>query len=923
MQNYIRKYLTGCILFFLMMMIASSFNSFLYKNEINLTATAYDPATNTSPIASGFAWNDNVGWLNFGEGTDRVKGRVYVSNNNLYGYAWGENIGWISMSCENTDSCGTSNFGVSQIDGNGVLTGYAWGENIGWINFAPAGGGVSITTKIDGTNTFSGYAWGENIGWISFNCSNTNSCGTSNYGVSTAWTYPSFTFSYATTTGGYITGSSTQVIRRGTDGTTVTANADDSYHFVKWSDNITTQSRTDTNAANNISVTANFEPDGVIVRNTCIYTYSDWSACTNGKEYRTASANTDNCINQADQPLSQPCPTTEATTTDETATSTATTTPITINIVPSSIDLHVHATSTFSVIVTGTSSDVVWSIKEGSKAGTISELNNTTSLFIAGNATGTYHVLSKLKNDSSKGATSTVRISEEDVILPVSITIDPKIIEIFTNESILFKSFINNTDNKNTTWKVAEEGGGTIDDNGLYTAPNMVGTFHVQAIPKADISKVDMAAITVRLRPVIATSTASTTINITPVTTVDNGTDNNVTNGNDNTGNTNNTPNTGGGSVSGSGGTINNQTPKTPGNNSITNSIAKALDISQLVTNNVAVLGTTTQQIVLEVKKIAESPVGSAVANTITTAGVVGGGVAASSVLALNGTAVADILFLPFKLWGLLLSALGLRKRNRPWGTVYDSVTKQPIDPAYVTLTNLKTKEEITSITDLDGRYGFLVAPGKYTLAANKTNYTFPSKKLAGKTEDVLYSNLHLGGEIDVKITGAIISKNIPLDPIKFDWNEFVKGEKKMMKFYSKRGKIIRVITDWIFRIGFIISIVSLFLVSAPYNLVIFGLYIILAVLRKFGIRQKTSGSLVEKDGSPLSFAIIRVIDAELKVEITNKVADKIGRYYCLVNKGKYYVKVEKKNDDESYTEIFTSGVFDAENGIINRNFTI
>ena len=30
---------------------------------------------------------------------------------------------------------------------------------------------------------FSGYAWSDNIGWISFNCTNTNSCATSDYGV--------------------------------------------------------------------------------------------------------------------------------------------------------------------------------------------------------------------------------------------------------------------------------------------------------------------------------------------------------------------------------------------------------------------------------------------------------------------------------------------------------------------------------------------------------------------------------------------------------------------------------------------------------------------------------------------------------------------------------------------------------------------
>ena len=924
MQNYLKKYLAGCLLFFLLIIIAGSFNSFLYnKSRVNLTAsmlmTIFNPASLPADAkpASGYAWNDNVGWINFGEDSSDPTGRVYVSNNKLYGYAWGENIGWISLTCSNDTSANCSggyNYGVTQNNRNGTLTGYAWGENIGWIDFAPTGGGVHINPL---TGDFTGYAWGENIGWISFNCANDNSCGTSNYKVSTAWM--NYMFNYAAGSNGYLSGSSSQMILSGNDGSTVTAKANDSYHFLKWSDGVTTDSRTDTAASSSISVTASFEPDGIIVRNTCVYTYSDWSPCINERQYRTATANVDNCANSADQPLSQTC-TAQATTTDETATTTATTTP-TISLTPAFISLHKNATSTFSVVLTETNSDIVWSIKEGSKAGRISALNDSTGLFIAGTATGTYHIIAKLKDYPDISASSTVSISEESVFLPVSITIDPKIMEMYVNDSILFKSFINNTDNKDTTWKVAEEGGGTIDDNGVYTAPNMVGTFHVQAIPKADISKVDMAAITVRLKPLIATSTATTTDSASTTTTVNN-------NGEtvDNNGNVVTSNNTGGGNsnVSGSGGTINNPAVRTPGSgNNLVDNIASVLNVSQLVTDNVAVLGTTTQKIVLEVKKVAESPVGSAVTNTITTVGVVGGGVAASSVFALNGTAVADILFLPFKLWGLLLSALGLRRRNRPWGTVYDSVTKQPIDPAYVTLTNLKTKEENTSITDLDGRYGFLVAPGKYALTANKTNYIFPSKKMSGKTEDILYGNLYLGGEINVQITGAVISKNIPLDPIKFDWNEFVKGEKKMMKFYSKREKLMRVITDWIFRLGFVISVVSLLLVNAPYNYIIFILYIVLALLRKFGLRQKTSGSLTEKDGTPLSFAIIRVFDSELKVEITNKVADKIGRYYCLVNKGKYYVRVEKKNDDESYTEIMTSPVFEAPNGIINRNFTV
>ncbi len=56
---------------------------------------------------------------------------------------------------------------------------YGWTENAGWLNFGTSEGNVHITDSV-----LTGYIWGENIGWISLNCSNNNSCGTYNYGVS-------------------------------------------------------------------------------------------------------------------------------------------------------------------------------------------------------------------------------------------------------------------------------------------------------------------------------------------------------------------------------------------------------------------------------------------------------------------------------------------------------------------------------------------------------------------------------------------------------------------------------------------------------------------------------------------------------------------------------------------------------------------
>lgn len=71
-----------------------------------------------------------------------------------YKYAWGEKIGWINFGC--------SYCNVHITDSG--LTGYAWSENYGWINLNPANSGV----KNDGEGTLSGYAWGENLGWINF-----------------------------------------------------------------------------------------------------------------------------------------------------------------------------------------------------------------------------------------------------------------------------------------------------------------------------------------------------------------------------------------------------------------------------------------------------------------------------------------------------------------------------------------------------------------------------------------------------------------------------------------------------------------------------------------------------------------------------------------------------------------------------------
>ncbi|MEX0930308.1 MAG: hypothetical protein WDZ79_01375 [Candidatus Paceibacterota bacterium] len=346
--------------------------------------------------------------------------------------------------------------------------------------------------------------------------------------------------------------------------------------------------------------------------------------------------------------------------------------------------------------------------------------------------------------------------------------------------------------------------------------------------------------------------------------------------------------------------------------------------LAKRVVEGIEIIRGVTGDVHERVKNILETPTGGTVARTISTAGVVAGGVASLSVIFLSPLTVGEIFLVPLRLWALLLSLLGLKKKYRPWGTVYDSVTKQPLDPAYVVFQDQNGEEVATSITDLDGRYGFVAQKGTYHIVANKTNYRFPSLKLAGQTEDELYSDLYFGGEFEIQSDGKTVIRNIPMDPEDFDWNEFKKRDKKLMKFYSKRDVIWSKLVTAFFYFGLIVALLALWVAPAPYNLIIFGLYVVMLVVRFFGLKPRTYGHLVDAEtGVPLSFAIVRVYQEGQKHEITHKVADEYGRFYCLIPKGRYYLEIDRKNSDESYSHVHTTPIVNAKNGIIKGTFEV
>lgn len=272
----------------------------------------------------------------------------------------------------------------------------------------------------------------------------------------------------------------------------------------------------------------------------------------------------------------------------------------------------------------------------------------------------------------------------------------------------------------------------------------------------------------------------------------------------------------------------------------------------------------------------------------------------------------------------LLLSMFGLRRKARPWGTVYDSVTKQSLGPVVVYLYDKNGEEVKSVITGLDGRYGFSVEPGTYTLTAHKTHYLFPSKHLAGKTKDELYEHLYFGETFEIEKEVDVIAHNIPMDSEKFDWNEFAKRDARVTKSYRRRDRWLVRVGQAIFLAGFIFAFFAFLYVPQPYNFVIFVLYIAILFLALLGMRRRKTGMVTERiTGNPLAFAVIRIFAPISGQEVGHVVTDSTGRYFKSIANGTYRIRIERKVSEDNFELVFEQKNVVIKRGILDKKFHI
>lgn len=260
----------------------------------------------------------------------------------------------------------------------------------------------------------------------------------------------------------------------------------------------------------------------------------------------------------------------------------------------------------------------------------------------------------------------------------------------------------------------------------------------------------------------------------------------------------------------------------------------------------------------------------------------------AATVAALTGMIAAIPLAanipLTYSFSNLLFSIfpfLGRRKKNQYWGKVYDAESSQPITQAIVRINSIETKKVLqTQITDNDGRFNLMIAPGQYYLEVFKENYLFPSKMVS--------SDYH-GEVINIK-DNKILELSVPLDP-KLD--QVISHVKKVWHI----RKLLEILYYPLLIIGSFLAIIFYLKYKDMGNLLVLLLYFVILfyeIYKSFG--SKPYGLVFDvANKNPLDISIVRIFDQKQGKLVTTKVTDIKGKFIFLVNSGQYYLTAIKQ----------------------------
>lgn len=265
-----------------------------------------------------------------------------------------------------------------------------------------------------------------------------------------------------------------------------------------------------------------------------------------------------------------------------------------------------------------------------------------------------------------------------------------------------------------------------------------------------------------------------------------------------------------------------------------------------------------------------------------------------ASAVSLATSGINLFTYLEFFLKNLLIF-FGLKKRARTWGTVYNARTKQPLPFTKIQLLGGDFRVLETRITDRDGRYGFLINAGgigaqtavALQLHPVREGFIFPSQKVTGTSDPVLYDRVYNGGIINVH-TNDVIRFDIPMDPTAPDAAVSSLGMKMPR---AKLHNFLATLSHIMFWIALVTLPLSYILNPTTVNLVMLVVFVVLNLIIVIGdLQQRPYGLVVDRQGGlPVPYSLITLHDTQGQRRGFT-VSDEQGRYFLLSEKGNFKI---------------------------------
>ena len=257
-----------------------------------------------------------------------------------------------------------------------------------------------------------------------------------------------------------------------------------------------------------------------------------------------------------------------------------------------------------------------------------------------------------------------------------------------------------------------------------------------------------------------------------------------------------------------------------------------------------------------------------------------------------------------------LFQLVGLLRKKKTKGYVYDTKTKKPVAFALLTIQNyfkedntIKPFREVV-VTTVDGFFQTVfLPPGKYTMSVVHSDYNFPSK--IGKPAYASPFEFYQGEIIELVGQEQLEVFFIPMDPkdstpiIRKHWFNF----SVILSMLSSFGQMITIPMG-------ILSFIFLLVYPSFINFVIFsfyGLFVGYEIYKRWNTRL-LKGKVTLKNGAAVPNAVVRVFNPRSNELLSVALSDKNGFFSFRLPKGQYRTIVSKDGlvSDESKEISFT-----------------